>query len=215
MTVKVVKEQDATAAVWVVFDRCDLCWDPVLVPAEVDLAVLLLVATTAVAAGLATVAVATTGTRLALEQRLFWCRLGDFREVGGCLEATSWTCWLTFTKSHGSSHLEQVDFVTIDERDHCSLGIWALAERSVAAVALALSLTVQRVHLVDLDLKEGFDGLLDFRLRRIGSNGEGVNVLFEKGVALLGNDRGDEYICLLYTSPSPRDQRGSRMPSSA
>ena len=26
---------------------------------------------------------------------------------------------------------------------------------------------------------------------------------------------GKEYTCLLYTSPSPRDQRGSRMPSSA
>ena len=26
---------------------------------------------------------------------------------------------------------------------------------------------------------------------------------------------GKERICLLYTSPSPRDQRGSRMPSSA
>ena len=26
---------------------------------------------------------------------------------------------------------------------------------------------------------------------------------------------GDLYGCLLYTSPSPRDQRGSRMPSSA
>ena len=26
---------------------------------------------------------------------------------------------------------------------------------------------------------------------------------------------GPSYICLLYTSPSPRDQRGSRMPSSA
>ena len=25
----------------------------------------------------------------------------------------------------------------------------------------------------------------------------------------------EEYVCLLYTSPSPRDQRGSRMPSSA
>ena len=25
----------------------------------------------------------------------------------------------------------------------------------------------------------------------------------------------ESYICLLYTSPSPRDQRGSRMPSSA
>ena len=27
--------------------------------------------------------------------------------------------------------------------------------------------------------------------------------------------RNPFYICLLYTSPSPRDQRGSRMPSSA
>ena len=26
---------------------------------------------------------------------------------------------------------------------------------------------------------------------------------------------GDSVTCLLYTSPSPRDQRGSRMPSSA
>ena len=26
---------------------------------------------------------------------------------------------------------------------------------------------------------------------------------------------GDNNVCLLYTSPSPRDQRGSRMPSSA
>ena len=25
----------------------------------------------------------------------------------------------------------------------------------------------------------------------------------------------ENYTCLLYTSPSPRDQRGSRMPSSA
>ena len=33
------------------------------------------------------------------------------------------------------------------------------------------------------------------------------NKLFEQN--------GNIYICLLYTSPSPRDQRGSRMPSSA
>ena len=26
---------------------------------------------------------------------------------------------------------------------------------------------------------------------------------------------GSDVVCLLYTSPSPRDQRGSRMPSSA
>ena len=29
------------------------------------------------------------------------------------------------------------------------------------------------------------------------------------------NERSWLYSCLLYTSPSPRDQRGSRMPSSA
>ena len=35
---------------------------------------------------------------------------------------------------------------------------------------------------------------------------------FEASVA---KDRAEMKICLLYTSPSPRDQRGSRMPSSA
>ena len=29
------------------------------------------------------------------------------------------------------------------------------------------------------------------------------------------SDKNDPWTCLLYTSPSPRDQRGSRMPSSA
>ena len=32
---------------------------------------------------------------------------------------------------------------------------------------------------------------------------------------MVGMDQKDAYVCLLYTSPSPRDQRGSRMPSSA
>ena len=34
------------------------------------------------------------------------------------------------------------------------------------------------------------------------------------GVAIKGFE-GGQMPCLLYTSPSPRDQRGSRMPSSA
>ena len=81
VAIEVVQEQDATAAVRVVFDRCDLGWNPVLVPTEVDQAVLLLVATAAVTAGLAAVAVTATGAGLALEQRLFWRRLGDLGEV--------------------------------------------------------------------------------------------------------------------------------------
>ena len=36
-------------------------------------------------------------------------------------------------------------------------------------------------------------------------------------IAVILNNNGEYgvYTCLLYTSPSPRDQRGSRMPSSA
>ena len=38
----------------------------------------------------------------------------------------------------------------------------------------------------------------------------------EFGVQLFGvDDKRQGIVCLLYTSPSPRDQRGSRMPSSA
>ena len=35
------------------------------------------------------------------------------------------------------------------------------------------------------------------------------------GIAQTGSDLSPCNRCLLYTSPSPRDQRGSRMPSSA
>ena len=36
-----------------------------------------------------------------------------------------------------------------------------------------------------------------------------------KGFMIQGGDPKSKGACLLYTSPSPRDQRGSRMPSSA
>ena len=36
-----------------------------------------------------------------------------------------------------------------------------------------------------------------------------------RGIELLRRAKADGGPCLLYTSPSPRDQRGSRMPSSA
>ena len=39
---------------------------------------------------------------------------------------------------------------------------------------------------------------------------EGINA-----PAILNVRRNEHTTCLLYTSPSPRDQRGSRMPSSA
>ena len=42
----------------------------------------------------------------------------------------------------------------------------------------------------------------------------GANLWVASSHARLLMEQG-EYPCLLYTSPSPRDQRGSRMPSSA
>ena len=36
-----------------------------------------------------------------------------------------------------------------------------------------------------------------------------------KRIAVIENEYGEVGICLLYTSPSPRDMRRSRMPSSA
>ena len=41
---------------------------------------------------------------------------------------------------------------------------------------------------------------------------------FQESLGIAKNilsDRLQKLVCLLYTSPSPRDQRGSRMPSSA
>ena len=44
---------------------------------------------------------------------------------------------------------------------------------------------------------------------------KGYEQALKSGEALSGINFDKIYSCLLYTSPSPRDQRGSRMPSSA
>ena len=49
---------------------------------------------------------------------------------------------------------------------------------------------------------------IDFTAGRVDTRRDGNYTL--EGVINTGS-----YYCLLYTSPSPRDQRGSRMPSSA
>ena len=62
-------------------------------------------------------------------------------------------------------------------------------------------ITKKRLHEDEID----FDQLRSYRLNRVkkelAKRDIGACILFDP--------------CLLYTSPSPRDQRGSRMPSSA
>ena len=62
-----------------------------------------------------------------------------------------------------------------------------------------------------LRLKEHFEMVLGERVKlKFRGNLEGVDPKVAKKIAST-----QTIICLLYTSPSPRDQRGSRMPSSA
>ena len=49
----------------------------------------------------------------------------------------------------------------------------------------------------------------------VGMNGAGKSTLFKALTGFVRPSRGRIRICLLYTSPSPRDYAASRMPSSA
>ena len=55
------------------------------------------------------------------------------------------------------------------------------------------------------------DGSQSFGVRDVVEETTSVRSVF----AIDADGDGDVDVCLLYTSPSPRDQRGSRMPSSA
>ena len=58
--------------------------------------------------------------------------------------------------------------------------------------------------------------ILDRALPNIGDGMKPVQRRILYAMSELGLNAGSKYKnCLLYTSPSPRDQRGSRMPSSA
>ena len=61
------------------------------------------------------------------------------------------------------------------------------------------------------------DRIYDFYTKEFSNVGRSVHYLAVAATNLYENTRVlvQKYICLLYTSPSPRDKRQSRMPSSA
>ena len=63
----------------------------------------------------------------------------------------------------------------------------------------------QLKEVIRVKMADGVDGRRNFK---------GELVAVNTGIVTVEVD-GLDYDCLLYTSPSPRDQRGSRMPSSA
>src|SRR3954454_1952067 len=91
----------------------------------------------------------------------------------------------------GARAAEALDAVAGGDGDDGALGVLALAHLHAPA-ALALALTVDRVHAEDLHVEDLLDSDLDLRLVRLGQHHERVLVLVEQSVALLRDDRSEQ-----------------------
>ena len=96
------------------------------------------------------------------------------------------------------------------------------------AVGLSGRYAIENVH--DIDVYEQNGGYAAARKALDLSSADMIQMMKDSGLrgrggagfptglkwSFIAQDTGKPiYLCLLYTSPSPRDQRGSRMPSSA
>ena len=69
--------------------------------------------------------------------------------------------------------------------------------------------------MLDYGKKTYIMGILNVTPDSFSDGGDYTNIDIAVNHAKEMIELGADMICLLYTSPSPRDQRGSRMPSSA
>src|SRR3954469_25308943 len=91
----------------------------------------------------------------------------------------------------GARTAEDLDAVAGAERHDGALGVLALAHLGAPA-ALALALTVDRVHAEDIHVEDLLDRDLDLRLVGLRQHDERVLVLVDEPVALLRDDRGEQ-----------------------
>ena len=93
------------------------------------------------------------------------------------------------------------------------LGVGAQRCRHRALAILGLPWTLGSLH---LGATLGEHIVVDEHLQRAGLDVDEDRVaVFDQTDDAARSGLGRDVACLLYTSPSPRDQRGSRMPSSA
>src|SRR3990172_1706712 len=96
------------------------------------------------------------------------------------------------TATIASLRLEDLDGIALGERDDRPLLVGLLAGDEPALLDLAAP--DQCVHVHDLDVPYLLDRLFDLGLVRVGMHEEGVAVLLEPRVGLLGDDRPDDDI---------------------
>ena len=107
------------------------------------------------------------------------------------------------------ANLDSTDIFIHARGDHAA----SLAVNGIAVEGIEnFSLNPNQYHLSisDVGINSTFDGIADVIF--ICSKAGDVRDLFKVAKRLCHKETK---ICLLYTSPRPRDQRGSRMPSSA
>ena len=111
---------------------------------------------------------------------------------------------------------DENDLIEFDIRVKKHLGLKEVDEISYVAEpkidGLSLSLRYEKVKL-NYAVTRG-DGEIGEDVTKNARTIKSIPEMIETDYDVL-EIRGEVYICLLYTSPSPRDQRGSRMPSSA
>ena len=181
LAIEVVQQRDATGAVRVVLDRRDLGRNAVLVPLEVDDAVLLLVTAAAVARRLAAVVVAAAGAVLGRQQRLLGRRRRDLGEIRDGLEPTAGAGGFAFAECHVRSS-QPAWKISISSLPWARVTMACLRSGSLRRCGLRrprlrLALAVERVDLDDLDAgPDRLDGLADLDLGGVGGDDEGVDV---------------------------------------
>src|SRR5687767_4342473 len=109
--------------------------------------------------------------------------------------------------------LEDLDAVAGPELDDGLLP--ARLPPACPAAALGLRLHLHDVHGHDLDVEEILDGLPDLRLVRARVHAEGVLVVLDQAVALLGDDRGEDDLARIEAHLDATSCTRSRAPSVA
>ena len=84
-----------------------------------------------------------------------------------------------------------------------------------ALFALAsFAINVAHMESLNTELQIATDAAVRAAGRAYADTGD-KNIALAAAQTAASKNKIGNYVCLLYTSPSPRDQRGSRMPSSA
>ena len=128
----------------------------------------------------------------------------------------------TCTECNGKRLRKEADYVKIGDKTISDLVTLPLDELSVFFSTLKLNKYEEKIGkrlLSEINNRLDFlknVGLTYLTLNRTsntlsGGESQRINLATSLGSSLVGS----MYICLLYTSPSPRDKRQSRMPSSA